>query len=163
MAPFYGWGSTASRLEPLQGKPHSDGSIEVSHVCREDYITFQICHHEQIKVSKQSECYVKPTEKTWQTSMVTSCSVIGCNNNQNNCSYGFFHLPNVRKITPEEEDLSLERRRKLLANIRCSDLSSNQLATENSTLKICGNHFYKKQPANQQNCLKLMIQTGYLQ
>ena len=47
-----------------QGKPHSDGSIEVSHACREDYITFQICHHERIKVSKQSEYYVRPTEKT---------------------------------------------------------------------------------------------------
>ena len=75
-----------------------------------------------------------------------SCAVIGCNNNQNNCSYGFFRLPNVRKTTTVEEHLSLEKR-KWLANIKCSDLSNNQPDTENSTLKICSNHFYKKQPA----------------
>ena len=79
--------------------------------------------------------------------MVTSCGVIGCNNNQNNCSYGFFRLANVRKTTPKERKLSLERRRKWRANIKRSDLSNSQLAPENSTLKICGNHFYKKQPA----------------
>ena len=43
--------------------------------------------------------------------------------------------------------MSLERRRTWLANIKRSDLSNTQLATENSTLKICGNQFYKKQPA----------------
>ena len=43
--------------------------------------------------------------------------------------------------------MSLGRRRKWLANIKCSDLSSTQLATENSTLKIlCGNHFHKNDP-----------------
>ena len=56
-------------------------------------------------------------------------------------------LPNVSKTTPEEENLSLERRRTWLTNIKRSDLSNTQLATENSTQKICGNHFYKKQPA----------------
>ena len=58
-------------------------------------------------------------------------------------------IPNVRKTTPAEENLSVERRRKWLVNIKCSDLSlsNTQLATENSTLKICGNHFYKKQLA----------------
>ena len=122
-------------------------SIEVSRGCCEDYVIFQVCHHERRKLSKESQHYVRPVEKNWQASMVTSCGVIGCNNNQNNCSYGFFRLPKVRKTTPEEENLSLERRRKWLANIKRSGLSNSQLATENSTLKICGNHFYKKQPA----------------
>ena len=59
------------------------------------------------------------------------------------------YIPNVRKTAPVEENLPVDRRRKWLANIKCSDLSlsNTQLATENSTLKICDNHFYKKQPA----------------
>ena len=38
-----------------------------------------------------------------------------------------------------------ERTRKWLANIKHSDLSNTQLTAENSILKICGNHFQKKQ------------------
>ena len=113
-------------------------NIEVSPVCREDYVIFQIRHHQRIKISKQSELYIRPTETTWQASMVTSFGVIVCNNNQNNCSYGFFSLPNIRKTTPEKENLSLGRRRKWLANIKRSDLSNAQLATENSTFKSIG-------------------------
>ena len=48
-------------------------------------------------------------------------------------------------MPPNKENLSLERRRKWLANIKCSNLSSNHLATETFTLQICDNHFYKKQ------------------
>lgn len=34
-----------------------------------------------------------------------------------------------------------------MASIRRSDLSTSQLATQNSTLKICGCHFINGQPA----------------
>ena len=50
---------------------------------------------------------VRRIERNWRARMVTSCK-----NKQNNCSYVSFHLPNIRKTTPEEENLSLDRRRK---------------------------------------------------
>ena len=37
--------------------------IEVSCGCREDYVIFEIRNYQRIKLSKQSQCYARCTEK----------------------------------------------------------------------------------------------------
>ena len=79
--------------------------------------------------------------------MINSCGVYGCNNNQKNCSLGFYRLPNVRNTSEEDRNLSMERRRLWLGRLKRNNLSECQLADKNSTLKVCGRHFINSKPS----------------
>jgi len=79
--------------------------------------------------------------------MVNSCGIVGCNNNQWNCTYGFFKLPSVNKTSQEEEHLTRERRKRWLAAIRRKNLTTAQLSEKNSSLKVCGKHFVNGKPS----------------
>ena len=69
------------------------------------------------------------------------CAVIGCNSKMGkDCGKQFFRIPPQIKCNPENKsryDLMTERRRKWLANISRSDLSSDKV----KYTRVCSDHF----------------------